>query len=83
MSAHESLHTVCAVIPVYNHEHALPAVVDALHAAGLPCVLVNDASSPECTVVIDQLGERADTYVVHLPVNQGKGGAVAPQRQGA
>ena len=43
----------CAVIPVYNHEHALPAVVDALRAAGLPCVLVNDASSPECTVVID------------------------------
>lgn len=66
----------CAVIPVYNHEHALPAVVDALRATGLPCVLVNDASSPECTVVIDQLGESGDTYVVHLPVNQGKGGAV-------
>ncbi len=71
-----AVHRVCAVIPVYNHEHALPAVVDALRAAGLPCVLVNDASSPECTVVIDQLGEQADTYVVHLPVNQGKGGAV-------
>ncbi len=66
----------CAVIPVYNHEHALPAVVDALRAAGLPCVLVNDASSPACTVVIDQLGESGNTYVVHLPVNQGKGGAV-------
>ena len=66
----------CAVIPVYNHEHALPAVVDALRVAGLPCVLVNDASSAECAAVIDQLGEQADTYVVHLPINQGKGGAV-------
>ena len=42
------MHNPCAVIPVYNHEHALPVVVTALHQAGLPCVLVDDASSPAC-----------------------------------
>ena len=28
------MHNPCAVIPVYNHETAVPAVVDALLAAG-------------------------------------------------
>ncbi|MDU4249650.1 glycosyltransferase family 2 protein [Pseudomonas sp.] len=66
----------CAVIPVYNHEHALPKVVAELLATGLPCVLVDDASSRECAVVIDQLAEVRDTFLVRLSVNQGKGGAV-------
>lgn len=66
----------CAVIPVYNHEHALPLVVDALRQAGLPCVLVDDASSPACAAVMDRLAEAPDTHLVRLPINQGKGGAV-------
>ncbi|QKE64710.1 glycosyltransferase family 2 protein [Aquipseudomonas campi] len=70
------MHKACAVIPVYNHEHALPIVVAALRDAGLPCVLVDDASSPACAAVIDQLAEQADTFLLRLPVNQGKGGAV-------
>ena len=70
------MHNPCAVIPVYNHEHALPGVVGALHAAGLPCVLVDDASSPACAAVIDQLAVQPDTHLVRLAVNQGKGGAV-------
>ncbi|WP_298186633.1 glycosyltransferase family 2 protein [uncultured Pseudomonas sp.] len=70
------MHKPCAVIPVYNHEHALPLVVDALRDAGLPCVLVDDASSPACAAVIDQLAEQPDTYLLRLAVNQGKGGAV-------
>jgi glycosyltransferase involved in cell wall biosynthesis len=70
------MHNPCAVIPVYNHEHALPLVVDALHKAGLPCVLVDDASSPACAVVMDQLAVQADTHLLRLAVNQGKGGAV-------
>ena len=70
------MHNPCAVIPVYNHEHALPVVVAALHQAGLPCVLVDDASSPACAAVMDQLATQANTYLVRLPVNQGKGGAV-------
>ena len=36
------MHNPCAVIPVYNHETAVPAVVESLQAAGLPCVLAFD-----------------------------------------
>ncbi|MGE8496629.1 MAG: glycosyltransferase family 2 protein [Pseudomonas sp.] len=70
------MHNPCAVIPVYNHEHALPTVVAALRDAGLPCVLVDDASSPACAGVMQQLAEQADVYLLRLAVNQGKGGAV-------
>ncbi|TBU97074.1 glycosyltransferase family 2 protein [Phytopseudomonas dryadis] len=76
MTAIAAVHRPCALIPVYNHEHALPAVVAALLDAGLPCVLVDDASSPGCAAVIDRLASEADTYLLRLPHNQGKGGAV-------
>ncbi|MDH0304212.1 MULTISPECIES: glycosyltransferase family 2 protein [unclassified Pseudomonas] len=70
------MHKPCAVIPVYNHEQALPAVVADLQHAGLPCVLVDDASHAACAQVLRQLAGQADVYLVTLPVNQGKGGAV-------
>jgi len=70
------MHKPCAVIPVYNHETAVPAVVKALQAADLPCVLVDDASSPACAAVLEQLAEGENIFLVKLPVNQGKGGAV-------
>lgn len=68
----------CAVIPVYNHEHAVGRVVEAVRAAGLPCVLVDDASSPECARELDRLaGLGPDVVLVRLPRNLGKGGAVS------
>ncbi|MDX1722123.1 MAG: glycosyltransferase family 2 protein [Pseudomonas sp.] len=70
------MHKPCAVIPVYNHEHALPAVVSALRGAGLPCVLIDDASNPSCAATIERLATQVDVYLLRLPVNQGKGGAV-------
>jgi len=70
------MHNPCAVIPVYNHETAVPAVVAALQAAGLPCVLVDDASSPACSAVLIELARHEHIYLVRLAVNQGKGGAV-------
>ncbi|WPC05591.1 glycosyltransferase family 2 protein [Pseudomonas benzenivorans] len=70
------MHRPCAVIPVYNHEQTLPQVVEALRTAGLPCVLVDDASSPACATVMDQLAAVPDCFLVRLAVNQGKGGAV-------
>ncbi|MFK8330651.1 glycosyltransferase family 2 protein [Pseudomonas sp. BJa5] len=66
----------CAVIPVYNHEQAVPAVVAGLLAAGLPCVLVDDASSPACARVLRQLAEQEHVFLLPLAHNQGKGGAV-------
>ncbi|GFM61824.1 glycosyltransferase family 2 protein [Pseudomonas capsici] len=70
------MHNPCAVIPVFDHELAVPDVVKALRAAGLPCVLVDDASSPGCAAVLQALAENDQVFLVSLPVNQGKGGAV-------
>ncbi|MBV6289183.1 glycosyltransferase family 2 protein [Pseudomonas aegrilactucae] len=70
------MHKPCAVIPVYNHERAVPAVVADLLRAGLPCVLVDDASSPACAQVLQQLATQPDIHLVSLTLNQGKGGAV-------
>lgn len=70
------MHKPCAVIPVYNHEQAVPAVVDDLLRAGLPCVLVDDASDAGCAQVLARLAELTNVFLVTLPVNQGKGGAV-------
>lgn len=70
------MHKPCAVSPVYNHEQAVPAVVDDLLRAGLPCVLVDDASDAGCAQVLARLAEQTNVFLVTLPVNQGKGGAV-------
>ena len=70
------MHKPCAVVPVYNHEHAVPSVVAELLRAGLPCVLVDDASAPGCAQALRQLAEQAQVFLVTLAINQGKGGAV-------
>ena len=70
------MHNPCALIPVYNHEAAVPAVVRSLLNSGLPCLLVDDGSSPACAAVLDALGQRPKVFVLRLSVNQGKGGAV-------
>jgi glycosyltransferase involved in cell wall biosynthesis len=72
------LHKTVVVIPVYNHEHAIGAVVEAVRRHGLPCVLVDDGCSPGCATVLQQLAA-ADAQHISLLVhahNQGKGGAV-------
>ncbi|EKT4467997.1 glycosyltransferase family 2 protein [Pseudomonas putida] len=70
------MHKPCAVIPVYDHEHAVPAVVTQVLGTGLPCVLVDDASHAPCAEVLDQLARQEQVFLVRLAVNQGKGGAV-------
>lgn len=68
----------CIVIPVYNHEHAIGAVVAGLMPHGLPCVLVDDGSAPACAAELDRLALAWPGRVTLLrhAVNQGKGGAV-------
>jgi glycosyltransferase involved in cell wall biosynthesis len=68
----------CVIIPVFNHEHAIGAMVDAVLAQQVHCILVDDASRPAGAAVLDRLAaEHAShiTLVRHI-VNQGKGGAV-------
>jgi glycosyltransferase involved in cell wall biosynthesis len=68
----------CIVVPVYNHEHAIGAVLAGLLRHGVPCMLVDDGSSAACAAVLDALArQHADKVVlVRLPHNQGKGAAV-------
>lgn len=68
----------CVVIPVYNHEHAVGAVVNAVVAMNLPCILVDDGSAEVCTQVLDRLANDHTQQVTLLrhAVNRGKGGAV-------
>ena len=70
------MHNPCALIPVYNHEAAVPAVVQSLLNSGLPCLLVDDGSSPACAAVLAQLATLENVTLLTLPNNQGKGGAV-------
>lgn len=64
-----------ALIPVFNHERAIGAVVAQVRARGLPVLLVDDGSTPSCAKVLDGLvGE--GVMLVRLAENQGKGGAV-------
>jgi glycosyltransferase involved in cell wall biosynthesis len=68
----------CVVIPVYNHEHAVGAVVEQVLAHGLPCILVDDGSASACADVLDRLAAAAPGRVSleRHAVNQGKGAAV-------
>ena len=64
------------VIPVYNHERAIGAVVEGLRGFGVPCILVDDGSSPECARVLDSLAALEGVSLVRLAQNSGKGVAV-------
>ena len=68
----------CVVIPVYNHERAVSAVVEAVVAERLPCILVDDGSAPGCAGVLDALAAARPNEIMLLrhAVNRGKGGAV-------
>ncbi|HZD41477.1 MAG TPA: glycosyltransferase family 2 protein [Terriglobales bacterium] len=68
----------CVVIPVYNHDRAVDAVVQAVLAQNLSCILVDDGSSPQCASRLDELVAGAPTQItlIRHPVNRGKGGAV-------
>jgi glycosyltransferase involved in cell wall biosynthesis len=63
------------IIPVYNHEHAVGAVVREVRSHGLPILLVDDGSSPACSAVLQGLcNDRVWLFV--RPENGGKGAAV-------
>jgi glycosyltransferase involved in cell wall biosynthesis len=68
----------CAIVPVYNHEHAVRAVIDGLCASGLPCIVVDDGSEAGCARVLDDLvAARPGLTLLRRAVNGGKGAAVA------
>ena len=62
-----------ALIPAYNEEKTIAAVVKAAREAGLPVVVVDDGSSDKTALAAAQAGAE----VVRLEKNRGKGGAYA------
>ncbi len=67
----------CLLIPVYNHEGPLPAIVERLAPYGLPCILVDDGSLESCAGIIRGLSSQYHwVRSVRLEANRGKGGAV-------
>jgi glycosyltransferase involved in cell wall biosynthesis len=68
----------CILIPVYDHEHAVGAVLEAVLSHGVPCILVDDGSAPACAHVLDALARAAPERVtlVRHAGNLGKGAAV-------
>jgi glycosyltransferase involved in cell wall biosynthesis len=71
-----SVFAVCVVIPVYNHEHAIGAVVSSIRAQGLPVLLVDDGCSAACAQELRRLGELPEVTLLKHEVNRGKGAAV-------
>ena len=69
--------SVCAVIPVYDHEHAVGRMVESLRQQGLTVFLVDDGSGPSCAAELQRLADAdAEVRLLRLPENQGKGAAV-------
>jgi len=68
--------SVCVVIPVYNHEHAIGTVVSSVRAQGLPVVLVDDGCSPACARELDRLSQLPEVTLIRHERNRGKGVAV-------
>jgi glycosyltransferase involved in cell wall biosynthesis len=68
----------CIIIPVYNHEAAIPHVLAKLRNFGIPTLLVNDGSSALCSQVLADCAEREPDWLtlIDRPENGGKGAAV-------
>jgi glycosyltransferase involved in cell wall biosynthesis len=66
----------CVVIPVYNHEHAIGAVVASIHAQRIPIILIDDGSNAACAAELDRLSTHSDVMLLRHANNRGKGAAV-------
>lgn len=66
----------CAVIPVYNHERTVAAVVARVREHGLPVLLVDDGSGEACARELERLSALPGISLLKHAVNRGKGAAV-------
>ncbi len=68
----------CLIIPIYNHEHAIGKLLSALQPFGLPCLLINDGSSAQCTGVLKDCAKQHAAWLtlIHRAENGGKGAAM-------
>jgi hypothetical protein len=67
---------VTGVIPVYNHEHAVPAVAETCARTACPWCWSTTARANPCRLALERLAAETGAPLVRLPVNGGKGAAV-------
>ncbi len=74
------------IIPCYNEERTIRAIVDAVHAspyAPKEIIIVDDCSSDNTRSILErEIASRVDLVIYH-PVNQGKGAALRSGIQAA
>ena len=63
------------LIPIYDHGATIGGVLQSLEVHGLPCLVVNDGSSPPTRKALDELEARYDWVTVHHRVRNGGRGA--------
>lgn len=69
--------TPCALVPIYNHGATVGAVLRAVAALGLPCLVVDDGSDRGTRDVVTGLArELRGVAVERLPENRGRGAAL-------
>lgn len=68
--------SACVVIPVFDHEHAIGAVVDNIRQQGYPILLVDDGCSEACARELERLATLSDVTLLRHERNRGKGAAV-------
>jgi glycosyltransferase involved in cell wall biosynthesis len=68
----------CILIPCYNHGGTMDATLRRASSHGLPIVVVDDGSEPQCQAILQGLAEQYAEQVslLRLPQNGGKGAAV-------
>ncbi len=67
----------CAIVPVYQHVNTVGAVLDALRAAGLPCIVIDDGNDEQDAGKLrDIVAKRTAVELLRLPQNEGKGSAL-------
>lgn len=66
------------VVPVFDHPQAIAGLVETIRGHGVPCLLVDDGSGPECAALLAGLAQRHpdEVSLLRLASNQGKGAAV-------
>jgi glycosyltransferase involved in cell wall biosynthesis len=68
---------LCAIVPVYNPPGTITRTVRDVRQLGLPVILVDDGSEPDCAEIMKTLAEAdPQIYLKRLPENCGKGAAV-------